>query len=66
MHVATVELTDFRCYESVRLDLPPAVIALTGANGQGKTSLLEAIGWLALGRSFRRKPAAIFAFEFRL
>ncbi len=58
MHVATVELTDFRCYESVRLDLPPAVIALTGANGQGKTSLLEAIGWLALGRSFRGVPDA--------
>jgi DNA replication and repair protein RecF len=58
VHVATLELTDFRCYESARLDLPPAVIALTGANGQGKTSLLEAIGWLALGRSFRGVPDA--------
>ena len=56
MHVATLELTDFRCYRSARLELPPAVIALTGANGQGKTSLLEAVGWLALGRSFRGVP----------
>jgi DNA replication and repair protein RecF len=58
VHVATLELTDFRCYESVHLELPPAVIALTGANGQGKTSLLEAVGWLALGRSFRGVPDA--------
>jgi DNA replication and repair protein RecF len=56
VHVATLELTDFRCYRSADLELPPSVIALTGANGQGKTSLLEAVGWLALGRSFRGVP----------
>ena len=30
MHVATLELTDFRCYQSAHLELPPAVIALNG------------------------------------
>lgn len=56
MHLATLELTDFRCYPSVQLELPPAVILVTGANGQGKTSLLEAAAWPALGRSFRGVP----------
>lgn len=56
MYLARLELTDFRCYAAVALDLPPAVILVTGANGQGKTSLLEAIAWLAAGQSFRRVP----------
>lgn len=56
MHLATLELTDFRCYPSVQLELPAVVIVITGANGQGKTSLLEAIAWPALGRSFRSVP----------
>ena len=56
MHLARLELTDFRCYETVGLELPPAVILVTGANGQGKTSLLEAVAWLASGQSFRRVP----------
>lgn len=56
MHLAALELTDFRCYRAARLELPPSVVVVTGANGQGKTSLLEAIAWLALGTSFRRVP----------
>jgi DNA replication and repair protein RecF len=56
VHLAALELTDFRCYPSARLELPPAVIVVTGANGQGKTSLLEAAAWPALGRSFRGVP----------
>ncbi len=53
MRVAALSLADFRCYESVDLDLGPGVTAVVGGNGAGKTSLLEAIGWAALGRSFR-------------
>ncbi len=56
MHLANLELTDFRCYPAVRLELPPSVILVTGANGQGKTSLLEAAAWPALTRSFRGVP----------
>jgi DNA replication and repair protein RecF len=56
VHLATLELTDFRCYPSVRLELPPGVILVSGANGQGKTSLLEAVAWPALTRSFRGVP----------
>jgi DNA replication and repair protein RecF len=46
-------LTDFRCFESVDIDLAPGLTVLYGANGQGKTSLLEAVGWVARSRSFR-------------
>jgi DNA replication and repair protein RecF len=53
VRVTLVELTDFRCYESVRLELPAGITVVRGDNGQGKTSLLEAVAWGALGRSFR-------------
>jgi DNA replication and repair protein RecF len=52
-HLARLELVDFRGYEHAALDLPPGVTALLGANGQGKTNLLEAVGWLATMSSFR-------------
>ena len=56
--VARVELVDFRCYESIHLDLPSGVTVISGDNGEGKTSILEAVVWCALGRSFRGVPDA--------
>jgi DNA replication and repair protein RecF len=56
--VTHLALTDFRCYSSVDLILPPGVTVVSGANGQGKTSLLEALGWAATARSFRGVPDA--------
>ena len=38
-----LRVRDFRCFESVGLDLHPRLNAFTGRNAQGKTSLLEAI-----------------------
>jgi DNA replication and repair protein RecF len=52
-HVGRVWLTDFRCFDGLELALAPGVTVLHGANGQGKTSLLEAIGWVARAKSFR-------------
>jgi DNA replication and repair protein RecF len=46
-------LTDFRCYEAAEVTFADGCTVITGANGQGKTSLLEAVGWLATGRSIR-------------
>jgi DNA replication and repair protein RecF len=46
-------LTDFRCLREIDVELAPGLTVLQGANGQGKTSLLEAIGWVARARSFR-------------
>ena len=51
-----VWLTDVRSYESAELELAPGLTALLGDNGQGKTNVLEAIGWLATLASFRGAP----------
>jgi DNA replication and repair protein RecF len=56
--VARLALTDFRCYSSVDLVLPTGVTVVSGANGEGKTSLLEALGWAATTHSFRGVPDA--------
>jgi DNA replication and repair protein RecF len=56
--VTQLALTDFRCYSSVDLTLPAGVTVVSGANGEGKTSLLEALGWAATARSFRGVPDA--------
>jgi DNA replication and repair protein RecF len=53
VHVATLSITDFRCYETAVLSFPSGVTVIVGGNGAGKTSLLEALAWAALGRSFR-------------
>ncbi len=52
-HITRITLTDFRNYPALRLDAPPGLIALAGANGAGKTNLLEAISLLTPGRGLR-------------
>src|SRR5205085_7270447 len=42
-----LSLVDFRSYSEVELSFSPGVTALIGPNGQGKTNLVEAIGYLA-------------------
>lgn len=56
MLLSWLALSDYRCYGAVRFTPAPGVNVLVGANGAGKTSLLEAIGYLGLLRSFRRTP----------
>src|SRR5262245_36366507 len=51
--VAHLWLDDFRCLEGVDLELDPGLTVVHGANGQGKTSLLEAIAWISSAHSFR-------------
>jgi DNA replication and repair protein RecF len=53
VHVASLELTDFRSYESLAITLSPGINILTGKNGQGKTNLLEAVGLLSVAKSAR-------------
>jgi DNA replication and repair protein RecF len=48
-----LQVTDFRNWERADLDLAPGVTVLAGANGAGKTSLLEAIDYLATLGSHR-------------
>jgi DNA replication and repair protein RecF len=53
MQVERLWLTDFRSYAAVELEMAPGLTAVLGPNGQGKTNLLEALGWLATLSSFR-------------
>jgi len=53
MYVRRVELTDFRSYERVAVDLDPGVAVLVGQNGMGKTNLVEALGYVATLDSHR-------------
>ncbi|GAA2032003.1 DNA replication/repair protein RecF [Agromyces tropicus] len=53
MHVARLSLTDFRNYASAELELEPGATVIVGRNGQGKTNLVEAIGYLATLGSHR-------------
>jgi DNA replication and repair protein RecF len=48
-----VQLTDFRSYESVDLSLEAGVTTFVGANGQGKTNLVEAIEYVSTMSSHR-------------
>ena len=51
MHIEHLSLTNFRNYARLELSLPQAPIVLHGDNAQGKTSLLEAIYYLATSKS---------------
>ena len=53
MRVTRLSLRDLRRFESVELAPAPGLNLLTGANGAGKTSVLEALHLMAYGRSFR-------------
>jgi len=52
--VRQLRLTDFRNYRQLRLDCGLEPVVLVGANGAGKTNLLEALSFLAPGRGLRR------------
>lgn len=54
--VARLEIVDFRCFADAEVELGPGLTVLRGPNGQGKTSLLEALAWPARARSFRGVP----------
>ena len=51
-----LDLSNFRNYSALHLDVKPSPIVLTGPNGAGKTNLLEAISMLMPGRGMRSAP----------
>ncbi|MDP1876004.1 MAG: DNA replication/repair protein RecF [Actinomycetota bacterium] len=53
MWVKEVRLADFRSYEDITVDLEPGVTSFVGANGQGKTNLVEAISYASVLASHR-------------
>ncbi len=53
MYVAHLSLADFRSYATAEVAMEPGVSAFLGLNGQGKTNLVEAIGYVATHGSHR-------------
>ena len=53
MYVTHLALTDFRNYESVEVPMVPGANIFVGSNGQGKTNLVEALGYLSTLGSHR-------------
>jgi DNA replication and repair protein RecF len=53
MYLKHLSLTNFRSFARLDIDIPQRVVLLTGANAQGKTSVLEAIYFLAAFTSFQ-------------
>lgn len=53
MHVTHLTLVDFRNYVRAEVDLRQGTTLFVGRNGQGKTNLVEAIGYLSAGSSHR-------------
>ena len=64
MRIANIQIRNVRSLLQVAVDPDPCINLLIGANGSGKTSVLEAIHLLSLGRSFRtRKTRAVIQHE---
>ena len=55
MWLERLEADRLRSLRAVSIGLPAGLVMFTGRNGQGKTSLLEAVYLLATGRSFRTR-----------
>jgi len=53
VHVARLSLTDYRNYRTADLALEPGATVIVGRNGQGKTNLVESIGYLSTLGSHR-------------
>src|SRR3979490_343676 len=60
--ISRLTLTNFRSYRAAQIEFGAALVVLTGANGAGKTNLIEAISLLAPGRGLRRATLDEVAF----
>jgi len=57
VHLSALRLSQFRSHRRTDLALDSRPVVLTGANGAGKTNLLEAVSLLSPGRGLRRAGA---------
>ena len=55
MYLSSIDILQVRNLKSLQLDCHPSINVIYGANGSGKTSILEAIYLLGRGRSFEHR-----------
>jgi len=53
VHLRHLSVVDFRSYAEAELPLTPGITTMIGLNGQGKTNLVEAVGYIATLGSHR-------------
>ncbi len=53
MHIERIQVTNFRNINHAKIELSPDVVLISGQNGHGKTSLIEAIAFISRTKSFR-------------
>lgn len=56
--VQSIRLSQFRCFSQIKISLDAPVVLITGANGTGKTTILEALVYASTLRSFRSSTPA--------
>jgi DNA replication and repair protein RecF len=61
--IRRLTVTNFRSYRAAHLEQGAGAVVLVGANGSGKTNLIEAISFLTLGRGLRRATLEDIAFS---
>src|SRR2546427_7784492 len=61
--IRRLSVTNFRSYHGAQIDVGARLVVLVGANGAGKTNLIEAISFLAPGRGLRRATLDEVAFS---
>ncbi len=54
-----IRLSQFRCFEKLTIEITHPIVVITGCNGSGKTSLLEAIYCCSFSKSFRISDSSI-------
>ncbi|WP_204112907.1 DNA replication/repair protein RecF [Shimia biformata] len=58
LHLTNLTLSHFRSHRKARLSVDARPVAIYGANGAGKTNILEAVSLFSPGRGLRRSSAA--------
>ena len=53
IYIKSIKFNNFRCFKSKNFEFKPNINILIGDNGCGKTSVVEGISYLCLGKSFR-------------
>ena len=55
MYISDIELTQYRNFENIHLELTEGLSIISGNNGEGKTNLLESLYLISIGKSFRAR-----------